>query len=193
MVEKKEELLENKSSKAKKVQNYFSEELCLDLQWNENVWTKYDKLSNTYAYKMIDEGKWDVVIDHIKRFSPTRDLFKALLEDADDCGELVPEEMGWIDYFTKMPINDNIANDLAKRGILWYFPFDKFNFKINEKRYYELMKESNRNNRSDDYSYQEYEFRSAVERAQTWDWDYSDIYDRYIDEDEDDDEDEEFF
>ena len=74
--------LESKPRKNEKIKESFSEELLLDLMYGGNR-EKYDKLSNQYAYKMVEEGHWEDVLNHLEKFNPTRQLFEKLLDK--DC------------------------------------------------------------------------------------------------------------
>ena len=138
MMEKIKETLKNKPSEIKRVQNGFSEELFLDLQYDESLWDSYDKLSNTYAYKLIENGRVDDVMVHIERFTPTKNLFIALLDEEDNLDFTV----NWKDFFNKMPIGEKMATELADRGVLQHLDFNDFNFRIDKKLYDKLVKQS---------------------------------------------------
>ena len=100
--------LESKSSQKEKIKESFSEELLLDLMYGFNR-EKYDKLSNQYAYKMIEEGHWEDVLNHLEKFNPTRQLFEKLLDDDCIVDPYDVEEFKWLN-----------KNSLEK--ILWHEP-----------------------------------------------------------------------
>ena len=172
MAEKMQENhLNNKMSKTSKVKKTFSKELFLDLLYDK--WDQYDKLANTYAYKLMEENERpDEVIDHLEKFTPTRKLFEELV------WWYIFEELDiidFVDYFKGegIVVRKDVIDDLVEAGQFNYLgDYEDFNFQISEDEYNKLKKKSERNKES--LWAQEYEdardaqFLRDIEKYNEW-------------------------
>lgn len=172
MAEKMQENhLNNKMSKTSKVKKTFSKELFLDLLYDK--WDQYDKLANTYAYKLMEENERpDEVIDHLEKFTPTRKLFEELV------WWYIFEELDiidFVDYFKGegIVVRKDVIDDLVEAGQFNYLgDYEDFNFQISEDEYNKLKKKSERNKES--LMAQEYEdamdaqFLRDIEKYNEW-------------------------
>ena len=80
----------NLENQKKKSDYKVSKELMENLEnfWEESIdWGEGKKYPNRFAYDLIENGDWDIVLDHIENFNKTEQLATKLINSAYEDGE----------------------------------------------------------------------------------------------------------